>query len=121
MCKHTNSKAACLSASVSLTSVCVQAKKLGRLVARFDPYVWAQNCRRIVTEASQHKFAQNADMKQFLLSTGEAVIVEASPRDKVWGIGLAASSPLALDPHTWDGQNLLGFSLMDARNNLREL
>lgn len=99
----------------------VQAKKLGRLVEGFDAAVWAEHCRRIVTEASEHKFAQNPHLKEFLLSTGETVLVEASPYDNVWGIGLAANDPLALDPRTWKGENLLGFSLMDARSALQEL
>ena len=99
----------------------VQAKKLGRLVSNFDGAVWAEHSRRIVTEASEHKFSQNPHLKEFLLNTGDAVLVEASPYDTVWGIGLAATDPLALDPRSWKGDNLLGFSLMDARSALREI
>jgi ribA/ribD-fused uncharacterized protein len=56
---------------------------------------------------------------QFLLGTGEQVLVEASPRDVVWGIGLGASNPAARDPRRWRGKNLLGFALMEARARLR--
>lgn len=105
---------------MSKNALYVQAKKLGRLVSGFNADQWAANSRRIVTEASQHKFAQNPHLGEFLLSTGEAVIVEASPYDTVWGIGMGATDPLALDPHSWKGENLLGFCLMDARSALRE-
>lgn len=98
----------------------MQAKKLGRQVSGFVAEEWEANCCRIVTEASQYKFAQNPHLKEFLLSTGDAVLAEASPYDKVWGIGMGATNPLALDPRTWKGKNLLGFCLMDARSTLRE-
>lgn len=86
----------------------------------FDASEWAANCRRIVIEASVYKFEQNPHLKEFLLSTGEAVLVEASPSDKIWAIGMGASDPKAQDPRTWNGQNLLGFCLMDARSTLRD-
>lgn len=86
----------------------------------FDAEMWEANGRRIVTEASWHKFSQNPHLKEYLVSTGEAVIVEASPFDKIWGIGMGMNNAKALDPQTWNGQNLLGFALMDARSMLQE-
>ena len=56
-----------------------------------------------------------------LLSTGDSVLVEASPYDAIWGIRLAASSPEAQDPMKWRGQNLLGFALMEVRDELRRV
>ncbi|OXR44842.1 hypothetical protein B7C42_02796 [Nocardia cerradoensis] len=54
-----------------------------------------------------------------LLATGERVLVEAGPMDRIWGIGLAADDPRAEDPAQWKGLNLLGFALMDARDVVR--
>ncbi len=58
-------------------------------------------------------------MKDFLLGTGTQVLVEASPYDRIWGIGLGAEDPKAKHPSTWQGENLLGFALMDAREAIR--
>ncbi|MYT73233.1 MULTISPECIES: NADAR family protein [unclassified Streptomyces] len=96
-----------------------QAKKAGRLVRGFDDAVWRHERFGIVTEGSVHKFASDPALRAFLLGTGERVLVEASPVDRVWGIGLAADDPGALDPARWRGPNLLGFALMAARERLR--
>ena len=85
----------------------------------FDDEVWKENARRLVTEGNVAKFSQNDDLREFLLGTGEAVVVEASPYDRIWGIGLKASDERAKHPDTWQGQNLLGFALMDVRDQLR--
>ncbi|MFE4666434.1 NADAR family protein [Streptomyces sp. NPDC056716] len=95
-----------------------EAKKAGRLVRGFDETVWQRERLRIVTEGSVHKFAADPALGAFLLSTGDRVLVEASPVDRVWGIGLAADDPAAADPERWRGLNLLGFALMAARGRL---
>lgn len=95
------------------------AKALGRQVQGFDDSIWKQNARRIVTEGNLAKFSQNDDLRDFLLATGEAVLVEASPYDRIWGIGLKAGDERAKHPATWQGQNLLGFALVDVRAELR--
>ncbi len=77
------------------------------------------NARRIVTEGNVAKFSQNEDLKYFLLGTGTQVLVEASPYDRIWGIGLGAEDPKAKHPSTWQGENLLGFALMNAREAIR--
>jgi len=51
--------------------------------------------------------------------TGRKVLVEASPRDAIWGIGLAADDDQAASPENWPGLNLLGFALMEVRHQLR--
>ncbi|GGU38414.1 hypothetical protein GCM10010259_31140 [Streptomyces daghestanicus] len=96
-----------------------EAKKAGRLVRGFDEEVWERERFRIVVEGSAHKFASDAALRAFLLGTGERVLVEASPVDRVWGIGRAADDPAATDPARWRGPNLLGFALMAARGVLR--
>lgn len=95
-----------------------QAKKIGRLVRGFDDAVWQRERFAIVSEGSVHKFAAHVDLRMFLLGTGNRVLVEASPLDRVWGIGLAADDERAMDPARWRGPNLLGFALMAARERL---
>ncbi|MDQ0993349.1 NADAR family protein [Streptomyces sp. V3I7] len=96
-----------------------QAKKAGRLVRGFDEATWERERFGIVTEGSVHKFGADAALREFLLTTGDRVLVEASPLDRVWGIGLAADDEAAHDPARWRGPNLLGFALMAARERLR--
>ncbi|MFC9678696.1 NADAR family protein [Streptomyces sp. NPDC056948] len=96
-----------------------EAKKAGRLVRGFDEAIWERERFRIVVDGSVHKFAAHPGLREFLLNTGERVLVEASPVDRVWGIGLAADDEAASDPERWRGPNLLGFALMAARERLR--
>lgn len=97
-----------------------EAKKAGRLVRGFDEAVWHRERFGIVVEGSVHKFASDPALRSYLLSTGDRVLVEASPVDRVWGVGLAADDERALDPARWQGLNLLGFALMEARERLRQ-
>ncbi|WP_373552981.1 NADAR family protein [Haliscomenobacter sp.] len=95
------------------------AKNLGRAVQNFDLALWKEKCFELVTAGNVHKFGQHPDLKTFLLNTQDRVLVEASPLDPIWGIGLAANDPKAQDPEQWKGLNLLGFALMAARDILR--
>lgn len=95
------------------------AKKAGRTVRGFDEHIWERERYGIVVEGSVHKFTAHADLREFLLGTGDRVLVEASPMDRIWGIGLAANDDAATDPERWRGPNLLGFALMEARGRLR--
>ncbi|MEV0221095.1 NADAR family protein [Streptomyces sp. NPDC050704] len=95
-----------------------EAKKAGRLVRGFDEAVWERERFGIVVEGSVHKFAAGAGPAAFLVGTGGRVLVEASPVDRVWGIGLAADDERAGDPERWLGANLLGFALMVARGRV---
>lgn len=96
-----------------------QAKNAGRLVQGFDDVVWAAHREQVVVAANVAKFGQHPELGRYLLGTGSRVLVEASPRDRIWGIGLTASDPRAGSPATWQGLNLLGFALMAARELLR--
>ncbi|WP_327671789.1 MULTISPECIES: NADAR family protein [unclassified Streptomyces] len=96
-----------------------EAKKAGRLVRGFDGAVWERERFGVVVEGSVHKFAADPGLREFLVNTGERVLVEASPMDRVWGIGMAADEAGAADPEAWRGLNLLGFALMAARERLR--
>ena len=95
-----------------------EAKALGRKVRGFGEAVWAAHRFEIVVRGNIAKFGQNSELRDFLLSTRDRVLVEASPRDPVWGIGLAASDERAASPATWRGLNLLGFALMTALDAL---
>lgn len=95
-----------------------EAKKLGRTVNGFDDAAWEPVRFDIVVRANEAKFAQNRALRDYLLDTGDRVLVEASPLDSIWGIGLAASDAAALDPRSWCGLNLLGFALMEVRSRL---
>lgn len=94
------------------------AKKLGRRVQGFDEKVWKRQCFDLVVEGNLAKFSQNRDLGDFLKLSADQILVEASPVDRIWGIGLAQDHPDALNPAKWPGQNLLGFALMEVRATL---
>ena len=96
-----------------------EAKKLGREVKNYVDTVWLANRFEIVKEGNLHKFSQNKDLKEFLLNTNERILVEASPVDPIWGIGMAADHKEVNNPEKWQGLNLLGFALMEVRDELR--
>lgn len=96
-------------------------KALGRAVRGFDAALWDTVKYSIVLNGNYCKFSQNRVLRDFLLATGDGVLVEASPFDSVWGIHLAANSPKANDPAKWQGLNLLGFALMEVRDALRQI
>lgn len=93
-------------------------KALGRKVRGFDDKVWRRERERIVRAGNHAKFTQNPELRELLLATRGTVLVEASPYDKIWGIGLAASDPRAQDPSQWKGGNLLGKILTALRDDL---
>jgi len=95
-----------------------EAKDLGRRVRNFDEETWRANRVAIVTTANEAKFGQNAELRDYLVGTGDRILVEASPLDRVWGIGLAADDPRAEQVSSWQGENLLGFALMTVRATL---
>jgi len=92
-----------------------EAKNIGRKVKNFDIKAWNANCSTIVTVGNIHKFKQNPDMLEALMATGDKILVEASPYDKIWGIGLSETDTNATDPFEWKGENKLGFALMQTR------
>ena len=95
-------------------------KKLGRKVRNYDDVTWKEKRFDVVVKGNFAKLSQNEKLQNFLLSTGEKILVEASPKDTVWGIGLDESSPEAIQPSKWKGENLLGFALMEVRDILSE-
>lgn len=94
------------------------AKALGRQVRGFDEQRWADHRFDVVVAGNMAKFGQHRQLRDFLASTGSRVLVEASPLDRVWGVGLAAGDERAGTPERWPGLNLLGFALMEVRHRL---
>jgi ribA/ribD-fused uncharacterized protein len=95
-----------------------EVKALGREIRGFDEELWSPKRFDIVLAGNMAKFKQNRRMAEFLDSTRGSVLVEASPVDPLWGIGLSADKPDASDPKKWKGQNLPGFALMSVRDDL---
>jgi ribA/ribD-fused uncharacterized protein len=94
------------------------AKKLGRQVRGFDEDTWIRHRWELVVQGNLAKFGQDTALREYLLGTGSRVLVEASPLDRIWGIGLAADDERSPDPARWRGLNLLGFALMETRERL---
>ncbi len=103
----------------------MSVKKLGRGVKNYDDKVWTQRREKIVLFGARLKFTQNLDLNQIILSTGKTLMVEASPYDKIWGIGLSALDAKKMDPSKWPGLNLLGKVLdnlkLELQNNLTKI
>ena len=92
---------------------------LGREIVPYDDAVWANLRQRMMRRGLRAKFQQNPALREQLFSTGDWVLVECSPQDRIWGVGLAADDPDVQDPKNWKGQNLLGKTLMQVREDLR--
>ncbi len=98
----------------------IKIKHLGKKVKNFRQVLWDANKADIIIKGNLMKFGQNLPLRHFLLSTGDSILVEASPYDTIWGIGLEESHPDARNPYKWKGQNLLGFALMEVRDRLKK-
>ena len=95
-----------------------EQKQLGREVKPYDDAKWVAACKEVVYDANVAKFSQNPEMKKELMFTAGKTLVEASPHDKRWGIGLAAADPLAQDRKTWKGDNWLGEAIERVREDM---
>jgi hypothetical protein len=94
-------------------------KALGRKIKGFDAGKWLIDGYPYMIAVNMAKFSQNSRLKAILLSTGDKIIVEASPYDTIWGIGLHWEDDKVLDEKNWRGMNLLGKALMEIREKLR--
>ena len=93
-------------------------KALGRQVSNYDEHIWNGIRQIVVYEGLLAKFSQNEDLKDRLISTGEAILAECAVKDLIWGVGLSMKDPDRLDKTKWKGQNLLGYTLMMVRECL---
>lgn len=96
-----------------------EIKTLGRKIQNFNQGLWDLTKKDIVFKGNLAKFSQNPELKNYLLLTGNHILVEASPYDKIWGVGLDAKDIRIGNPNYWEGLNLLGFVLMDVREQLK--
>lgn len=94
------------------------AKFLGSKVKNFNGETWDVVKIETVFKGNMLKFTQHTDLAEFLIKTKDKILVEASPYDKIWGVGLGKNDPLIKDVETWKGENLLGFTLMEVRDEL---
>ena len=94
-------------------------KGLGRQIKGFDKDKWDSVCLGIVYRGNFAKFSQNPDLMEELLSTGDRLLVEASPLDKIWGIGMSEQDPGVDDPANWKGLNLLGWSITLVKQQIK--
>jgi ribA/ribD-fused uncharacterized protein len=95
-----------------------EQQAIGRTVRGFDESVWVLLRKGVVFAGNYERFRQNADQRELLFATRGTTLVEASPHDRVWGIGLAADDPRAQDRSQWLGRNLLGEALTRVREVL---
>jgi len=103
-------------ARIMATTSPSEQKMYGRCVKGFDKDLWEKHCKRIVYIASWEKYTQNPELMKLLLATEGTTIVEASPWDRIWGIGLKETDPRCLDRNEWRGTNWLGQVLMQVRD-----
>ena len=96
-----------------------EIKLLGRGVSNYDECIWNGMRQIVVFEGVLAKFSQNVEMLERLLATGDEMIAECAVKDRIWGIGLSMNDDRRLDKSQWRGQNLLGYTLMMARDRLR--
>ncbi len=95
-----------------------ECKNLGKQVSGYDEEVWAPERYRILLTGLRQKFIQNTTLKAELIGTGTAILAEASPYDKIFGVGLTADQANSVQEHQWPGKNLLGKALMEIRAEL---
>lgn len=105
---------------IRLSSDPDRIKALGRSVADYNETLWNGMRQLIVYQGLMAKFSQNDGLKAKLLQTGDAILAECAIKDPIWGIGLSMSDPSRTSMSCWKGENLLGFSLMMVREQLRE-
>lgn len=93
-------------------------KALGRAVRNYDDTRWNGIRQIIVYRGLLEKFRQNPELKRQLLATAPHTLAECALRDKIWGIGMTMQDEYRFEPDLWQGQNLLGFTLMQVRDQL---
>jgi ribA/ribD-fused uncharacterized protein len=102
------------------TGIPYEQKKLGRKIKNFNQKIWDEQCDNIVFTGNLLKFSQNPKLKEMLLNTKDTILVEASPYDNIWGIGLTESDKRASNPNKWLGKNKLGKILINVRNFIKK-
>lgn len=94
-------------------------KSLGRIVKNYDDNYWNGIRQIVVYEGLIEKFLQNNDLREKLKATGNKVLAECAVKDCIWGIGLSMTDSNRFDKSKWNGENLLGYSLMMVREKIK--
>lgn len=94
-------------------------KEYGRTVKNFDAKKWDDVAFDIVKRGNYEKFTQNKDLQKQLLDTGDRILVEASPVDRIWGIGMAQYDVGVENEKNWRGRNLLGKAITEVKNIIK--
>ncbi|WP_319591939.1 NADAR family protein [uncultured Draconibacterium sp.] len=97
-----------------------EAKEIGRKIRNFKEESWERYRYEIVVFGNILKFSQNKELGEYLLNTGNKVLVETSSVDLIWGVGMTENNPEITNPNNWRGKNLLGFALMEVRDFIRK-
>ena len=105
---------------ILLTKDVAEIKRLGREVKNYNDVVWNGVRQIVVYRGLLEKFRQNKELTELLLATGEAILAECAVKDRIWGIGLGMNDEARFCVDKWQGQNLLGFALMEVREELRK-
>lgn len=103
---------------ILLTNIPAKAKKLGRVVKNFDSEEWMKVCKDVMKKVCKAKFEQNIGLKNKMLEYENQKFVEASPYDKIWGVGISEDDDMILDEKNWKGTNFLGEVLTEIRDEL---
>lgn len=96
-------------------------KATGRLVKGFRKDIWEANAKMIVYRANFAKFTQNPEALQWLMTTDGTTLVEASPWDVIWGVGMGAEDPRCHDRSQWKGTNWLGEIVTHVREDIKAM
>ena len=108
-----------IAAKIMDTTDVSKIKALGRKVRNFDGTVWNGLRQIVVYNGLLEKFRQHPELRERLLATGDDLLAECAVSDKIWGIGLSMRSKERFNVESWQGENLLGFTLMMVREKLR--
>ncbi len=97
-----------------------EIKKYGRQVKGYNETLWNGLRQLVLYRGLWLKFSQNEELKQKLIDTGNDMLVECAITDKIFACGISMKDPMRLDMSKWPGKNLLGFALMDLREQLKK-
>lgn len=93
-------------------------KQYGRQVVNYNDIIWNGIRQIIVYKGLFAKFVQNETLRENLRKTDSAILAECAVKDSIWGIGLSMNDPNRFDMNKWNGQNLLGFAIMQVRKQM---
>lgn len=109
----------CASAVLATDDVAAQ-QAIGRAASGYNEHIWGGMRQMVAFRALMAKFTQNEDLRQQLLQTGDAVLVECASSDRVWACGVRLNDEKRFDASNWKGDNILGFALMEVREKLKQ-